>query len=174
MHDEADIIGADGSQGLLLNQEYPLAPDAARELARADRAYQERPRAEMHLRRALEFEPNHLEVWIALYRFYFYSGELDQALSWAARCIERTACELGLPPSWRDVPARGRDFSDFDAVKPRFFLFALKAWSYLQIRLGNLEDGRAAAEKLLELDPQDRVGARLLIDVLNRIGADDE
>ncbi len=161
-------------QWLTLEHERPLAPEAAGELARADRAYQEPLRAQAHLRRALAIAPEHIEVWVALYRFYFYSGELRQALPWAERCIERTARELGLPTAWQDVAAGGRDFSDFDAVKPRFFLFALKAWGYLQMRLGNVEQGRAAALKLLELDPHDRVGARLLIEVLDRSGADDE
>lgn len=156
------------------DHECPLAPEAAYELAQADRAYQEPRRAEMHLRRALAIAPDHIEVWVALYRFHFYSGELEQALPWAERCIERTARELGLGPGWRDVKADGRDFSDFDAVKPRFFLFALKAWGYLQMRLGNVAQGRAAVEKLLELDPQDRVGAGVLIEVLNRSEADDE
>ena len=174
MYEEANIMGSDGSRWLLPSPECPLAPEAARELACANRAYQEALRAETHLRRALAIAPDHLEVWIALYRFYFYSGDLEQASGWATRCIERTARELGLPPDWQEVSAGGRDFSDFDAVKPRFYLFALKAWSYLQIRLGNLKLGRAAAEKLLELDPRDRVGAGLLIDVLNRVGGDDE
>jgi len=165
-------IGA--QQWLALDHEPPLTPEAACELVRADRAYQEPPRAETHLRRALAIAPEHIEVWVALYRFYFYLGELEKALPWAERCIERTARELGLPPAWQDVVADGRDFSDFDAVKPRFFLFALKAWGYLQMRLGNVEQGRAAAMKLLELDPHDRVGARLLIEVLDRFGVDDE
>jgi tetratricopeptide (TPR) repeat protein len=157
-----------------VNEEPPLTPEGARELDRADCAYQEPARAEAHLRRALAIAPEHMEVWVALYRFYFYSGDLEQASVWAERCIERTARELGLPLDWRDVEARGRDYSAFDAVKPRFFLFALKAWGYVQLRLGNVTQGRDAAMKLLELDPRDRVGAGLLIEVLDRSGADDD
>ncbi len=168
-------MGTGAQQWMALDRDPPpLTPEAASELARADRTYQEPSRAEAHLRRALALSPDHIEVWVALYRFYFYSGQLQHALSWAERCIERTARELGLPPTWQNIEADGRDFSDFDAVKPRFFLFALKAWGYLQMRLGKVECGRAAAMKLLELDPHDRVGARLLIEVLDRFGADDE
>ena len=164
----------DAQQWPVLDHEPPLAPEAACELVRADRAYQDPARAEARLRRALAVAPERIEVWVALYRFYFYSGELEQALPWAERCIQRTARELGLPSAWQDIAADGRDFSDYDAVKPRFFLFALKAWGYLQMRLGNVEQGRTAAMKLLELDARDRVGARLLIEVLDRSGADDE
>ena len=57
---------------------------------------------------------------------------------------------------------------------PRFYLFTLKAYAYLQMRLGDLEEGRAAALKLLELDPSDKIGARVLLDVLGRVGQDDD
>jgi len=46
---------------------------------------------------------------------------------------------------------------------PRFYLFTLKGYAYLQMRLGNLHEGRAAVMKLLELDPSDKVGARVLL-----------
>jgi hypothetical protein len=42
------------------------------------------------------------------------------------------------------------------------------------MRLGNLEEGRAAVAKLLELDPSDKVGARVLLEVLERVGQDDD
>ena len=38
------------------------------------------------------------------------------------------------------------------------------------MRLGDLEEGRAAIAKLLELDPGDKVGARVLLGVLERRG----
>jgi Flp pilus assembly protein TadD len=57
---------------------------------------------------------------------------------------------------------------------PRFYLFTLKGYAYLQMRLGNLHEGRAAVMKLLELDPSDKVGARVLLGVLERIGLDED
>ena len=42
----------------------------------------------------------------------------------------------------------------------RFFMFVLKGYAYLNMRLGDIEEGRAAVAKLLELDPTDKVGAR--------------
>ncbi len=56
----------------------------------------------------------------------------------------------------------------------RFFLFTLKGYAYLNMRLGNLAEGEAALRKLLELDPSDRIGARVLLDVLARVGDDDD
>jgi hypothetical protein len=57
---------------------------------------------------------------------------------------------------------------------PRFYLFTLKGYAYLQMRLGDLDEGRAAVAKLLELDPSDKIGARVLFEVLERVGLDDE
>jgi hypothetical protein len=42
------------------------------------------------------------------------------------------------------------------------------------MRLGNLPEGRAALAKLLELDPADRLGARVLLAVLEHIGHSDD
>ena len=66
------------------------------------------------------------------------------------------------------------DFGSYDAVLPRFFLFTLKGYGYLHMRLGELAEGRVALDKLLELDPSDKLGARVLLDVLERMGQDDD
>ena len=56
---------------------------------------------------------------------------------------------------------------------PRFYLFTLKGYAYLQMRLGELEESRDAVMKLLELDPSDKIGAKVLLGVLERIGKDE-
>jgi cytosine/adenosine deaminase-related metal-dependent hydrolase len=71
-----------------------------------------------------------------------------------------------LHPDWRRVRAKDANFSSYDAQLPRFYLFTLKAYAYLQMRLGRLEEGREAVHKLLELDPSDKIGAKVLLDVL--------
>jgi len=42
------------------------------------------------------------------------------------------------------------------------------------MRLGRTEEGRLAVDKLLELDPSDKIGARVLLGVLDRMGQDDD
>ena len=55
----------------------------------------------------------------------------------------------------------------------RFFMFVLKGYAYLNMRLGDIEEGRAAVGKLLELDPTDKVGAAILLAVLEQRERDD-
>lgn len=124
--------------------------------------------AETHLHAAAELAPDHAAVLIALYRFYFYKGRLVDALDVARACVVKALRENLLGDDWRKVHADDADFSDWGALLPRFFLFSLKGYAYLNLRLGALAEGRLAAEKLLALDPRDRIGAKLLIDVLDR------
>ena len=152
-----------------------LPPRAERLLHQAGLAYQNDAVAEGHLRDAQALAPDHAAVLIGLYRFYFYKGRLIEALEIARLCIGKAARENGLPADWRAVGPGDAQFGRYDDMLPRFYLFSLKGYAYLQMRLGNTEEGRAAVQKLLQLDPSDKIGAKVLLGVLDRMGqADDE
>lgn len=151
-----------------------LPPEAEFHLWEAGLSYHLDDVAEKHLQEAQALAPGHAAVLIGLYRFYFYKGRLADALEVAKLCLEKAARENRLAADWRDVAAGDAVFSRYDDMLPRFYLFTLKGYAYLQMRLGNLEEGRAAVMKLLELDPSDKIGARVLLDVLERIGHDDD
>lgn len=150
-----------------------LPLDAERELRLAGMSYREDKVAEAHLRNALNLAPRHVAVHIGLYRFYFYKGRLQEALNVAVHCLEDAAARIGISSDWREVRARDAEFGSYDAVMPRFYLFTLKAYAYLQMRLGDLDMGRAVTVKLLELDPQDKIGGKVLLSVLDRAGEDE-
>lgn len=151
-----------------------LPEEAEHHLWEASSSYHLGDVAEAHLRQAEAIAPGHAAVLIGLYRFYFYKGRLAECLQVARQCLAKAQRETNLPADWRDVSAEDALFGRYEEMMPRFFLFTLKGYAYLNMRLGNLEEGREAAEKLLELDPTDKIGARVLIDVLNRMGQDDE
>lgn len=150
-------------------------PEEARDhLWEAGLAYQQSEVAEDHLRQAEAIAPGHAAVLIGLYRFYFYKGRLRECLVVARQCLAKAQRETNLPADWRDVRREDAEFSRYDRLMPRFFMFTLKGYAYLNMRLGEFEEGRQAAEKLLELDPTDKIGARLLLEVLERAGQDDD
>lgn len=150
----------------------PAAAEA--QLHMAGLAYQDDARAESHLQRADELAPGHPAVLIGRYRFYFYKGRLRDALDVAQVCLDLAARAIGLAADWRAVRAGDADFRNFEALRPRFYLFTLKAYAYLRMRLGDLEEGRAAVAKLCELDPEDKLGGSVLSGVLERQGRDDD
>jgi tetratricopeptide (TPR) repeat protein len=151
-----------------------LPPLAARHLESAGLAYAEAATAEAYLDEAQALAPEHLAVHVARYRYLFYKGRLEEALTQLAVCFEKASAQGGLPSDWRGATRGAYRFGDFEAPWPRFYMFALKAHGYLCLRLGRLEEGRAAASKALELDPEDKVGAKLLLEVLDRIGREDD
>ena len=148
--------------------------EAARQLRLAALSYAHDEVAEEHLREARAIAPRHAAVLIGLYRFYFYKGRLIEALAISEVCLKKAAGDNGLAADWHEVRRGDADFSDYAARVPRFYLFTLKAYGYLQMRLGNTDEGLAAVMKLLELDPSDKIGAKVLLGVIERIGRDDD
>lgn len=151
-----------------------LPPQAESHLKLAGLFYHRDDVAERHLRAAQEIAPDHAAVLIGLYRYYFYKGRQAEALEVAQVCLAKAARDNGLSADWRLVRAGDAKFSEIRAILPRFYLFTLKAYAYLQMRLGNLAEGEQAARKLMELDPGNKLGGRVLLDVLVRMGVEDD
>jgi hypothetical protein len=151
-----------------------LPPAAEDRLVQAGLSYHADEVAEAHLREAQALAPGHAAVLIGFYRFYFYKGRLAEALQVARTCLARAGRENNFSTDWRLVQPADATFDSYEAVLPRFFLFSLKGYAYLQLRLGGIQEGKLAIDKLLELDPSDKVGARVLLGVVDRMGCDDD
>jgi tetratricopeptide (TPR) repeat protein len=158
--------------GALLGQGLP--PEAEEFLQLAAESYADCETAERYLRQAQQWAPDHAAVLIGFYRFYFYKGRLREALEIANRCLEKATRENEMPRDWRRARATDAVFDSYEEMLPRFFLFSLKGYAYLQMRLGAIAESRVAIEKLLELDPSDKIGAKVLLGVLDRMGLDDD
>jgi tetratricopeptide (TPR) repeat protein len=167
---EMDMTAPDLSAAVLGEGLDPVAEDHLRAAAHA---YDQDDVALKHLMEARLLAPTHPATLIGLYRFFFYKGRLEEALGVARTCLTRAAIDNSLPLDWRTTTAADAAFGDFEAVGPRFFMFALKGYAYLSMRLGDLDESAAAIDKLFELDPSDKVGAGVLRDVLARRGLDD-
>ncbi|MEF3368135.1 hypothetical protein V3H18_16490 [Methylocystis sp. 9N] len=153
---------------------YGLPPEAQLCLEYASDVYADSEEAEKYLKEAEKLAPDHAAVLIGLYRFYFYKGRLQEALHIANLCLHKAARENNVSLDWRSVKREDAVFDRYEEILPRFFLFTLKGYAYLQMRLGALEESRVAIMKLLELDPSDKIGAKVLLQVLDRVGLDEE
>ena len=130
------------------------------------------------LMRAQALAPDHPAVLIALYRHHFYGHRLHAARDVARQALVIGARALGLPAVWRDVPKLALPGARFEP-STRFYLFVLKGYAYLSLRLHDGVEARDALALLRQLDPDDHVGAALLEDVRQRalrgdLEADDE
>jgi hypothetical protein len=137
-------------------------------LARSDPATAERAVME-----ALDLAPDDVEASLAAYRFYFYNHRLVEALPQAATIVVQMARRLNIATDWRLVKAEDAEFSGLDEA-PSLYLQALLAWGYGNVRLGELEEGCRALEKVVELDQRDRFGARRLLGVIAAGGREED
>lgn len=150
-----------------------LPEEVERLLHAAALSYDQDDVAHKYLMEARALAPTHPATLIGLYRFYFYKGRLRECLGVAESCLTRAAIDNSLPLDWRQVTPQDAAFGDYDAIAPRFFMFSLKGYAYLSMRLGDFEESAAAIDKLLELDPADKIGAKVLLGVLERRGLED-
>ncbi len=150
-----------------------LPAAAERALHAIGHDWQDEPTSEGHLYEALAIAPGHLAVQIAAYKFYFYRHRLAEALPYAASCLAETQRRLNLPADWRDIAPEDAAFDSFEPA-PRMMLFALVAYGYVLARLGRTIEGLEALRQVIALDPQDRMGARRLVAVIERAALDDE
>lgn len=132
----------------------------------AAESYGDGERAELLLQKARLQAPESLTVMVALYRFYFYRHRLAETLEVAARAMQLSGSVLGLESDWTGLKPEEFDRQAAGRVTTgRFYLFALKGAGYLNMRQGDLELGTAQLKKVRELDPEDRLGASVLLKV---------
>jgi hypothetical protein len=153
-----------------------MPPGVEAALAEAGRCRADPPAAMAALMRAQALAPGHPAVLVALYRHHFYGHRLHAARDIARQALVVGARALGLPGVWRHVSPQPLPGARHEAAT-RFYLFVLKGYAYLSLRLGDDVEARDALALLRELDPEDCVGAALLEGVRQRAlrgSADDD
>ena len=122
--------------------------------------------AEYKLLRAYYLEPEHLTVLVALYRYYYYQHRYQDAFLVAERAMDIAARRLELRRTWRQLSLPSLSTGIMKSMTlTRFYLMALKGSGYLKLRMGETEAGLERLEKVAELDTDDRMGVRTLVQI---------
>lgn len=124
------------------------------------------PGAEANLMQAFFLAPDNLTVLVALYRYYYYQHQYEKALVIAAHALKFSGRRVDFPESWRDLTLKHIGAGAIISMgMVRFYLIALKAAGYINLRLQNYELAQEMLEKVIELDSSDRLGASALLAV---------
>lgn len=151
------------AQALYFDDELPAEVNDLIEAAAA--AYGEQG-AEYHLLRAWFLEPEHLTVLVALYRYYYYQHRYADALLVAERAMDIAARRLELRCGWQQLSLKSLGAGVMKSMTlTRFYLMALKGAGYLKLRMGDTRGGLERLEKVAEMDVDDRMGVRSLVDI---------
>lgn len=138
-----------------------IAPSISAMLEEAIASHADPARAEALLWQAHELQPEQLEVYVALYKFYFYRRQLAEAERIARMALSVSARQGGFAADWSVLTSASADWSKPGGAE-RIYLFTLKALSFIRLRQMDLAGGRAIVEKLLTLDPRDQVGGSVI------------
>lgn len=123
-------------------------------------------RAEHELLRAYFLAPEHLTVLVALYCYYYYQHRYQDAFLVAERAMDISARRLEISCDWHDLSLHALGSGILKSMTlTRFYLMALKGAGYLKLRMGELQSGLARLEKVAELDEEDRLGVRALVQI---------
>jgi hypothetical protein len=146
----------------------PLPVDIEQLLQDASNCYSATDcQAEALLLRAYFLAPEQLVVLVALYRYYFYQHRLEDALLVADRAMTIVARRLDLPAKWQHLhPDHIATAVQRSMGLLRFYLLVLKAAGYIHLRMGNAVTGQAMLEKLVAVDSHDRLGGKVLLDII--------
>lgn len=125
-------------------------------------------RAESLLWTAQALDPRCLGVYFALYKFYFYGGRLADAERVTRMALEESARQAGFDPDWTLATPASCDWSDTLAPQ-HFYLFSLKALSFILLRRQRADESAAILAKLQALDPRDSVGASVIRDLARQL-----
>jgi tetratricopeptide (TPR) repeat protein len=121
-------------------------------------------RARDLLYRARDMQPDQLEVYIALYKFCFYRGHLDEAEQVALDALQQAAKRGGFTPDWQQLNTTSTDWTQHEGAA-RVFLYSLKALAFIRLRKGMQDEARQLLAKLQQLDTQDLVGSSVIMDL---------
>lgn len=127
--------------------------------------------AEQCFAEAIRSGPDQLEAYQAQYKFLVTERRLDEALVTINTGLKMAAAQGGFAADWRVLDERSAGWNLAGA--PRFFLYTLKAFAFVQMRREFAGEAREALDKLAELDPEDQVGGSVLVSLLERLEEDD-
>lgn len=147
----------------------PLAEQASALIEKAAVEYGE-SNVEPLLLEANKIAPEHLTVLVALYRYYYYQHRLEDALDIAHQALAISGKRLGFPSDWNKLT---NDHIGAGALVSmglvRFYLLALKATGYLNLRLLKWQSAIDMLLKVSELDEADRLGTTALLEIANSV-----
>jgi hypothetical protein len=142
-------------------------PDDVRAMLGEDEDDMDRAEQEQRLIAAVAAAPDNLALRIAAYAFYFYDSRLQEAIPHGDACLALAARGLGIAEDWRQVSPESATFSGFERPQ-RVYLKSLYALGYCWARLGEDDIAEEMLRKAASLDPEDRVGATELADLVAR------
>lgn len=122
-------------------------------------------RAETLFLQAQALDSHCLQTYFALYKFYFFQKRLVDAERIVLAGLEESAKQGGFPNDSRQLVANLQKWNLYADESSLFYLYTLKALAFIRLRLGYTLDAQLVLSQLQQLDPEDRSGASVIMDL---------
>ncbi|MBD9362001.1 hypothetical protein [Methylomonas fluvii] len=132
-------------------------------------SHADKPLAEKYFRQAQALDANCLQTYFALYKFYFYQGRLLEAELEVMAALNEAARQGGFPADYRQL---GRELAQWDMYASEvalFYLYSLKALAFIKLRRQLDAEAQSILVLMRALDPEDRSGASVIMDLANAV-----
>lgn len=147
----------------VLDETVSFGPAVAPEInLRLQMAVQARTRdpqeAERLLWEAQRKDPACLPVYFAMYKFYANAKRFEEAQNAARLALAEAARQAGFSADWAALT----DEPLYESEAGLFYLFSLKALSFITLRRGSKDEATTLLAHLHRLDPEDRSGGSVI------------
>ncbi len=125
------------------------------------------------LQDAYRAAPDQVETLIAMFKLLFYQGETVQAESLVREALLKASRQGGFAADWQALDKTSADWCD-PRGPGRLYLYTLKALAFIRLRQDELESASAILQAMQRIDPEDRVGADVLRDLMEGVAEERE
>jgi hypothetical protein len=119
-------------------------------------------------------DPCCLQVYFALYKFYAYHRRLSDAERAARLALSESARQGRFNTNWDELVKTVDPRSLYESEAGLFYLFSLKALSFIKLRQGKADDAGEILKVLFKLDPDDCSGASVTRALAESVGVEFE
>jgi len=112
--------------------------------------------------------PQRLELNVAMYKLFAYSGRLDEAEALIDETLARAAEAGGFDADPTRLFAEDSRWQSATG-NDRLYLYSLKALGFVRLRLGNVDGAVSVLDELKRLDPLDQVGGSVVAGMAERL-----
>lgn len=116
---------------------------------------------EQMLRDSLAVNPDQLSAYFALYKLLFRQSRLEEAASVTELALAVSARLGRFSAPWQKLTPGAANWRDTQSPA-HFYLFTLKALSFIRLRQGQVDLCRAMLAQIERLDPEDSTGASVI------------
>lgn len=151
---------------LILSEDVP--PIARKYVQQAIDCYEDTERAESLLLQAHQLAPDELDIYISIYKFYFYKKYFNSAENFADLTLNVAAKQGSINPQWHKLDTNSCNWNEPNKAQ-RVYLYTMKALGFIYLRTERLQLAEAILLKLQELDVNDLVGGSVVMSLAQNL-----